>query len=131
MDALAEPELVIDGGQPLPQQIEGQIRGQILHGILQPGDELPTVRAIAVGLAINPHAVEEAYGRLEREGFLIGGEGCGPRVAVLPATAKNDELDNLCRDFLQRTLTEGYSPADVLQVLHAWIDRGSSHGESR
>jgi GntR family transcriptional regulator len=130
MDALIEPELVIDGGQPVPQQLEGQIRRQILHGVLRPGDELPTVRAVAVGLAVNPHAVEEAYARLENAGFLIAGEGCGPRVAGLPAGANHDELDNLCRNFLQKASAEGYAMAEVLQALHARIDRGASHGQS-
>jgi DNA-binding transcriptional regulator YhcF (GntR family) len=131
MDTLVEPELVIDGGLPVPQQLEGQLRRQILYGILRPGEELPTVRAIAVGLGVNPHAVEEAYGRLQREGFLLGDEGCGPRVAALPGRADHAKLDNWCRDFLQRSTAEGYSLAEVLQVLHAWIDRGASHGESR
>jgi GntR family transcriptional regulator len=131
MDTLLEPELVIDGGQPIPRQLEEQIRRQILQGVLRPGEELPTVRAVAVGLAVNPHAVEEAYGRLEHEGFLIGGEGSGPRVAASPSTAKHGELDSCCRDFLQRVTAKGYSLAEVLQVLHAWIDRGTSHGESR
>jgi GntR family transcriptional regulator len=129
MDALVEPELVIDGGEPVPRQLEGQIRRQILHGILRPGEELPTVRAIAAGLAVNPHAVEEAYGRLEREGFLISGESCGPRVAPRPEQTGHGELDNVCRDFLQRATAEGYSLAEVLQVLHGWIDRGASHGQ--
>jgi GntR family transcriptional regulator len=131
MDTLIEPELVIDGGVPVPQQLEGQIRRQILQGVLRPGEELPTVRAVAVGLAVNPHAVEEAYGRLEREGFLIGGDGCGPRVAAPPSEAIDGELDNWCRDFLQQAAAEGHSLVEVLQVLHGWIDRGTSHGESR
>jgi GntR family transcriptional regulator len=131
METLVEPELAIDGGQPVPQQLEAQLRRQILQGVLRPGEELPTVRAVAVGLAINPHAVEEAYGRLEREGFLIGGEGSGPRVAPPPVREEHSEPDNCCRDFLQRVTAEGYSLAEVLQVLHVWIDRGTSHGESR
>ena len=128
MDALVEPELVIEGGEPVPRQLECQIRRQILHGILRPGEELPTVRAIAAGLAVNPHAVEEAYGRLEREGFLISGEGCGPRVAPPAEGATHDALESWCRDFLQQATAAGYSLADVVQVLHACIDRGTGHG---
>src|SRR5579871_2059113 len=129
MDRSAEPELVIDGGEPVSRQIEGQIRRHILGGVLLPGEKLPTVRAVAVGLAVNPNAVEEAYGRLEREGLLSLGEGCGPRVTAPPEGDAPDELDNLCRDFLRRTSAEGYAPAAVLQSLQAWIDRGCDRGE--
>jgi GntR family transcriptional regulator len=131
MDMLIEPELVIDGGQPVPRQLETQLRRQILQGVLRPGEELPTVRAIAVGLAVNPHAVEEAYGCLEQQGFLIAGEGGGPRVAALAASVKHEELDKCCRDFLRTATGQGYSLAEVLQALHARMDRGTSHGESR
>jgi GntR family transcriptional regulator len=131
MDALVEPELVLEGGEPVPQQLEGQIRWQILHGVLQPGEELPTVRAIAAGLAVNPHAVEQAYGRLEKQGFLISGESCGPRVARPPEPSGCGELDNWCRDFLQQVTAAGYVLAEVLQVLHGWIDRGTGHGQER
>jgi GntR family transcriptional regulator len=131
MDTLVEPELVIDGGQPVPQQLETQLRGQILQGVLRPGEELPTVRAIAVGLTVNPNAVEEAYGRLQQQGFLLAGEGSGPRVASLSRAAEPVELDEWCRDFLQRATAEGYSLAEVLQAVHASIPGSTSHGKSR
>jgi GntR family transcriptional regulator len=130
MDAPIEPELVVDGGRPIPEQLEGQIRRQIVDGVLRPGDELPTVREVAVGLSVNPHAVEQAYGRLQSHGFLVAGEGCGPRVAGVPGQSTQIELGKLCQDFVQRATAEGYSMAEVLQVLHAWIDRGASHGQS-
>jgi GntR family transcriptional regulator len=128
MDTLIEPELVIDGGEPVPQQLQTQIRLLILYGVLRPGEELPTVREIAVELAVNPHAVEEAYGRLEREGFLVAGEGCGPRVAPPPEHTTYGALDNWCRGFLQQTTAAGYSPAEVVQALLASLDEGTGHG---
>ncbi len=128
MDESDGPELVLDGGEPVPRQLAGQIRWHILGGTLRPGEELPTVRAVAVGLAVNPQAVEEAYGRLESEGFLSRGEGCGPRVAAPPRRAAYGELDNWCQDFLRRTAAAGFSPAEVLRALHACIDGSYRHG---
>jgi GntR family transcriptional regulator len=130
MDTPNEPELVVDGGRPIPEQLEGQIRRQIVDGVLRPGDELPTVREVAVGLSVNPHAVEQAYGRLEQHGFLLAGDGCGPRVAGVPGQTTRRELSDLCQEFVQRVSAEGYSMAEALQVLYAWIDRGASHGQS-
>jgi GntR family transcriptional regulator len=131
MDAFAEPEVKIDSGEPAARQIETQIRGQILHGVLTPGEELPTVRALAVGLAISPNVVEEAYAALAGQGFLIRGDACGPRVAASTAGVERGQLDNWCRDFMCRATAEGYAPADVLRALHACIDGSTSHGESR
>lgn len=131
MDVSIEPELVIEGGEPAVRQIEAQLRQQILDGILRAGEELPTVRSLSVGLALNPNTVEEAYGALEREGFLNRAEGCGPRVVALAFVAEHGELDNRCHEFLCRVTADGYSLAEVLQALHVCMDRGISHGESR
>jgi GntR family transcriptional regulator len=130
MGPLDEPEVVIDGGAPVARQLEAQIRRQILQGTLRPGEELPTVRGVAVGLAVNPRTVEEAYRHLKEEGFLTAGEGCGPRIAPATTTERHGQLEYWCRDFLRQTASDGHSLADVLQVLHACIDRGYSHGES-
>jgi GntR family transcriptional regulator len=123
-----EPEVVIEGGEPIDRQLESQIRGQIRAGVLRPGEELPTVRAVSVALAIRPRAVEAAYGRLEREGLLRSGELCGPRVAHTGGMETRD-LERLCHDFLGRTLDQGYSLADVSRVLHACLERGDDYGE--
>jgi GntR family transcriptional regulator len=124
MRETAEPELVLDGGGPFRNQIEGQIRRLILEGFLPPGEELPTVRALAVGLAINPHTVELAYRRLNAEGFLTQGEASGPRVAAPPAGPKDNVLEGLCRDFLRRTAGRGYSAAEILSALHHCLEEG-------
>jgi GntR family transcriptional regulator len=125
-----EPELVIEGGKPINRKLETQIRSQIRKGILRPGEELPTVRAVAVALAIRPRAVEEAYSELEREGLLTSGESCGPRVADPPSPAETKELENLCREFLWRAATLGRPTTDLMRALHACLERGISHGES-
>jgi DNA-binding transcriptional regulator YhcF (GntR family) len=128
MDESDGPELVLDGCEPVPRQLAGQLRRHILGGTLRPGEELPTVRAVAVGLAVSPQAVEEAYGRLEREGFVSRDDGCGPRVAAPARGAGCGELDNWCQDFLRRTAAAGFAPAEVLRALHACIDGSYRHG---
>ena len=131
MNPWDEPELVIEGGKPINRQLETQIRRQIQTGILRPGEELPTVRAVAVALAIRPQAVEDAYSELEREGLLTSGESSGPRVADAPVSAKTKELENLCREFLWRAAALGRPTAEMVRVLHACLERGACHGEPR
>ncbi|MBI1914841.1 MAG: GntR family transcriptional regulator [Planctomycetes bacterium] len=115
------PELVLDGGAPVWQQIEGQIRQFILSGALRPGEELPTVRAVAVGLAVNPHAVEQAYDRLERADLVTWAGGSGPRVAVPSGGPGGADLKKLCELFLRQAAQRGYSLAAVVHALQACL----------
>jgi GntR family transcriptional regulator len=121
MSPFPEPELVLDGSGTLHGQIERQLRRLIGVGVLAPGEELPTVRALAVGLAINPGAVAAAYDNLEREGYLTRTEGTGVRVAP---RAPRATLEELCVEFLRQAACSGYSTSDVLRVLHAQICKG-------
>ena len=131
MNPPCDPEVVIEGGEPVDRQLETQIRGQIRAGILRPGEELPTVRAVSVALAIRPQAVEAAYHRLERDGLLTSGESCGPRVADSLEETKTKNLTHLCTDFLRGTVAQGHSLAEVSRVLHACLERGDFDGKSR
>jgi GntR family transcriptional regulator len=125
------PELVLDGGDPVARQIEGQIRGLVLGGALRPGEELPTVRAVAVGLAVSPRAVESAYGELERAGWLTSADGDGPRVAPPPAETENRDLMELCEALLREAAGRGHSSAAVLHALAACLQGRSGHGQAR
>jgi DNA-binding transcriptional regulator YhcF (GntR family) len=124
------PELVLDGGAPIARQIEGQIRLFILTGVLHPGEELPTVRAVAVGLGVNPHAVEQAYDRLERAGLLTRGEGSGPRVAAPPRGPGQADLKQLCEAFLREASERGHWCAAVLRTLLAHLEEESRHEQA-
>ena len=121
------PELVLDGGEPICQQIETQVRRFISSGHLRPGEELPTVRSLAVGLAINPRTVARAYGRLEQMGLLATTELGGPRVAQPLTASPNPDLKQLCERFLRNATRDGHSLAAVRHALeHCLQERMSS-----
>ena len=73
-------ELIIrnNSGQPIYDQISGQIKAQILSGALSPGDALPSIRGLAKDLKISVITTKRAYEELERDGFLenVPGKGC-------------------------------------------------------
>jgi GntR family transcriptional regulator len=121
------PELALDGGAPIEQQIEGQIRGLVRRGALRPGEELPTVRAVAVGLAVNPRAVEQAYHRLERAGWVTRADGSCPRVAVPSGGPGQADLKRLCAWFLRRAAERGHSSAAVLHAVQACLEEERHH----
>jgi GntR family transcriptional regulator len=124
------PELVLQGGSPIWQQIEGQIRQFVQSGALRPGEELPTIRAVAVGLAVNPQAVEQAYDRLEKAGFVTHADGSGPRVAAPPDGPSDADLKQL-REMISRWADErGHSFVAVLQALQAYLEEEVRHDQA-
>ena len=62
---------------PIYRQLVDQIRLAILRGRLAPGDQLPSVRSLAVTVVINPNTVARAYGELTRDGFIVSQQGKG------------------------------------------------------
>src|SRR5215472_12121294 len=92
-------------GVPVYRQIQDQIRYGIASGLLHPSEQLPTVRALAVELSVNPNTVIKAYSELEREGVLTTEQGSGTFVAAQPPVALSEEnrqakLKSLCLEFL-------------------------------
>src|SRR5437763_4917295 len=102
-------------GVPIYRQIQDQIRYGIASGRLRPGEQLPTVRALAVDLAVNPNTVIKAYSELERLGVLTTEQGTGTFVAPLPAVAlsaadRQGKLRALCAEFLGQAARYGFGP---------------------
>lgn len=64
--------------RPIYAQIVDGFREQIVAGVLQPGEKLPSVRELAASLAINPNTIQRSYRQLEMEGWIatVPGKGC-------------------------------------------------------
>jgi GntR family transcriptional regulator len=126
MSRLPEPELTLEGGAPIHRQIEEKLSQLIRSGALTAGEELPSVRAMAVGLAINPETVEEAFAALEKTGYVTRKEASG--VLVAPRASWSDprqsELEDLCVNFLRQATSNGFSADEVLYALHALVEEG-------
>src|SRR3954465_6116955 len=71
-------------GVPTYLQLVQQVKSAIRLGILQPGDQLPTVKEVVGALAINPNTVLKAYRELDLEGLGAGRGGRGPFVSLDP-----------------------------------------------
>lgn len=69
------------GGQPIYEQIYAQIKNQIISGTLQPGEPLPSIRALAKDLRISVITTKRAYDELEKDGFICTMAGKGSFVA--------------------------------------------------
>jgi GntR family transcriptional regulator len=108
-------------GVPFYRQITDQILGGIAIGALSAGDQLPTVRALAVELKVNLNTVAKAYKELEIRGVLSTQQGSGTYVA--PVEVRRDEVERrrqvvqLVDEFLARAAALGLPPAEVAQEL--------------
>ncbi|MDH4180170.1 MAG: GntR family transcriptional regulator [Armatimonadota bacterium] len=91
---------------PIHRQIGDQIRRSVAAGLLEPGDQLPSVRELAARLLVNPNTVAKVYRDLERDGLLETRRGQGtfisPDVAALAEADRRrllaEQLEAAARD---------------------------------
>jgi len=106
---------------PIYAQLERGIRVAIATGRLRSGEQLPTVRQLAVDLSINPNTVIRAYRELEIRGFLDTHQGSGTFIAaqrVEPDDAeRRRKLDGIVSDSIARAGAEGFTAKQVLDRL--------------
>jgi GntR family transcriptional regulator len=115
---------------PLHAQLERSIRVAIAAKHLQPGDQLPTVRQLAVALRLNANTVAKVYSHLERTGALETRRGVGTFVADAGHSTHNEEAREIeLRAIASRALADasakGFSAADLRRAL-ASIAKGAS-----
>jgi GntR family transcriptional regulator len=112
-------------GVPAYRQIIDQILVGIASGALKPGDQLPTVRQLAVDLAINPNTVVRAYRELEIRGALDTQQGVGTFITTEPVRADDAErqrqLDQLVGDFVARAGAAGFSGAEIVDRMREFL----------
>jgi GntR family transcriptional regulator len=108
-------------GVPLYRQIIEQVKFAIARGDLEPGDQLPTVRQLAVDISINPNTVIRAYRELEIEGLLATQQGSGTFVSEnqpeIDAVEQQRMLDQIITELMARASGYGFSLDEVLEGL--------------
>ena len=113
--------LDLHSGVPVYRQIIDQVRGRVAAGSLAAGDQLPTVRQLAVDLAINPNTVVRAYRELELGGLLETHQGTGTFISAQRIRRSNAErerqLNQIVGDFVARAGAAGFTLEDLLEQL--------------
>src|SRR5437660_1074421 len=113
----------LDGhsGVPVYRQLIDQVQGAIASGALRPGDQLPTVRLVAVELAINPNTVLRAYREMEIRGILDTQQGTGTFIADRQTEAPKEErqrqLAQLVSEFVSRAGAAGMTVNELIDQL--------------
>ena len=109
---------------PIYAQLERGLRAAMATGRLQPGDQLPTVRQLAVDLRVNANTVARVYAELERSGAIETRRGVGSFIRATPAEAHPPrDRDRRLRAFITRVLADadaaGFTADDVIAGLKA------------
>jgi GntR family transcriptional regulator len=118
-------QLDLRSGVPVYRQIMDQVLAGIASGRLMSGDQLPTVRQLAVDLSINPNTVIRAYRELEIRGFLDTHQGSGTFIGTQRVEQNGEErerkLDGIVSDLVARAGAEGFTGQQVLDRLQGLL----------
>lgn len=114
-------EIDIKSRTPIYEQLIQRIKLLMAQDVLQPGEQLPSVRALAGDLTVNPNTIQKAYRELEREGYVYSIPGKGSFVNDMKETINKEKVTQL-KSELERILNELSLLNVSKQDLISWID---------
>ena len=116
-------DFVLDpkAGAPFYRQIIDQIRFGIASGRLAAGEQLPTVRALAVELKVNLNTVAKAYKELEIQNILETQQGTGTFISAvkntIPESERKKKLKEIIREFMTISHSYGFTAEEIINEL--------------
>jgi GntR family transcriptional regulator len=123
---MAEKELTLNldfhSGLPIYTQIVNQIQSQLVNGILKPGDQLPTVRALASELRVNFNTIARAYRILDETRIISTQQGRGTYITEIPPPEiseklRRESLAQLTQRFINEALRLGFSEREISHMV--------------
>lgn len=125
--------IVIDyrDGRPIYEQIVHRFQEMILKGAMAPDERMPSIRTLAIELAINPNTIQKAYTRLEQEGFIYSVKGKGNFVAYSESLRekKREDIMEQFLELVKKAMELGVSKEDLIETIRSLkggnsVDRG-------
>lgn len=116
-------EIILSAGSPKPiyEQITAQIKAQIMNGALEPGQAIPSMRALARSIHVSVITVQKAYEDLQRDGFIETTVGRGSFVSAQNKDFYQEEQQRLAEEHLQEAAeigrTSGISLGKLVELL--------------
>lgn len=108
-------------GVPIYMQILNQVKRATASGLLKPGDQIPSVRELAIELTVNPNTIVKAYQELERDGIIKTVRGVGTFVAEKEIKIVHEERVRVLLNAIDKVLIEahhlGFSENEVRQFM--------------
>ena len=105
--------------RPIYEQIKDELRKLIVTGALAAGEKLPSVRALATQLSINPNTIQRAYNDMEAEGYIysVPGKGSFASDRGDADTARRELLKDKVRQLLRELRVLGVTQTDLAALL--------------
>ncbi len=116
-------------GLPIYTQIVNQVQAQVVGGVLKPGDQLPTVRALAEELRVNFNTVARAYRLLDEARIISTQQGRGTYITEIPPPKvterlRKESLEALTQRYISEAMRLGFSKDEIngmaKEQLKAW-----------
>ena len=116
-------------GLPIYTQIVNQVQAQVVGGVLNPGDQLPTVRALAEELRVNFNTVARAYRLLDEARIISTQQGRGTYITEIPPPnvterLRKESLEALTHRYISEAMRLDFSKTEISQLvkdqLKAW-----------
>lgn len=125
---MIEFKLDVKSGVPFHRQIVDQIRYGIASDRLMPGEQLPTVRELAVHLSVNPNTIRKAYSELEILGTLDTQQGTGTFVSDRQVEIGEEEkgrmLRQICDELVARGNQYGFTLKEIVNDMQRRLENG-------
>jgi len=113
-------------GVPIYMQVIDQVKRATASGLLKPGDQLPSVRELAVELTVNPNTIAKAYQELERDGAITTVRGRGTFIAEKVVRLLPEERVRVLKEAMDKVLVEAhhlqFSKDEALKILKEYAD---------
>src|SRR4030067_661899 len=118
-------------GLPIYTQLVNQVQAQVVGGIVKPGDQLPTVRALAEELRVNFNTVARAYRILDEARIISTQQGRGTYITDVPPPdvtekLRRESLEALTQRYISEAMRLGFSKSEISQMikdqLKAWSE---------
>lgn len=109
-------------GIPIYEQLYRSVVSMAAAGVFQPGQSLPSVRAVAQELGVNPNTVQKAYALLERDGMTYSLPGKGSFLADTAGAVKKrqEQARETLRQAVGEALQSGLQTAELVQLVETW-----------
>ena len=107
-------------GRPIYEQVVDEIEHMVVHGVLEPDSQLPSVRQMAAELSINPNTIQRAYSELESRGVIYSVKGKGNFVSPNAAARRERPLRDIhlqITELVRTAREQGVSDAQLME----WI----------
>ena len=104
---------------PIYEQIKNGLKRLIVTGAMKEGDKLPSVRALATELAINPNTIQKAYNELEHEGYIysVPGKGSFASGEIKADEHRKEELKQRIRELIAELRFLGAGQGELLALV--------------